>query len=49
LTPHAHAAEGFFRIIVDGQGVAAVWPQALILLGFALVFFLAAMRFLKFE
>jgi ABC-2 type transport system permease protein len=49
LTPHAHAIEGYNRIMVDGLGVAEVWPQALILLGFALIFFLAAMRFLKFE
>ena len=49
LTPHAHAAEGYFRIMLDGMGVASVWPQALILLGFALIFFLAAMWLFKFE
>lgn len=49
MTPHAHAVEGFWRIIVDGHGVAAVWPQALILLGFALLFFLVAMWRFKFE
>jgi len=49
LTPHAHALEGYNRIMVDGLGVAAVWPQALILLGFALIFFLAAMWLFKFE
>jgi ABC-2 type transport system permease protein len=49
LTPHAHALEGYNRIMVDGLGVAAVWPQALILLGFALIFFLGAMWLLKFD
>lgn len=49
LTPHAHALEGYNRIMLDGLGLAAVWPQALILLGFAMVFFLAAMWLLKFD
>lgn len=49
LTPHAHALEGYNRIMVDGLGVAAVWPQALILVGFSIIFFLAAMWLLKFD
>ena len=49
LTPHAHALEGYNRIMLDGLGLAAVWPQALILLGFAIIFFLAAMWLLKFD
>jgi ABC-type multidrug transport system permease subunit len=49
LTPHAHAAEGFKRMTVDGLGLASVAPQGLILFGFALVFFVAAMYLLKFE
>ena len=49
MTPHAHAAEGYLRIVVDGLGVGAVWPQALILMGFALLFFLVAMWRFKFE
>ena len=49
LTPHAHAVEGYFRLIQDGLGLAAVWPQALVLLGFALLFFLVAMWRFKFE
>lgn len=49
LTPHAHASEGFQRLTVDGLGLAGVAPQGLILLGFALVFFVAAMYLLKFE
>jgi ABC-2 type transport system permease protein len=49
LTPHAHAAEGFNRLMLDGLGAVDVVPQALILLGFALVFFLASSRLLKFE
>ena len=49
LTPHAHAAEGFQRMTVDGLGLAGVAPQGLILFGFALVFFAAAIYLLKFE
>jgi ABC-2 type transport system permease protein len=49
LTPHAHAIEGYSRLIQDGLGVVDILPQFLILLGFALVFYLAAMRLLKFE
>jgi ABC-type multidrug transport system permease subunit len=49
LTPHAHAAEGFQRMTVDGLGLTSVVPQGLILFGFALVFFVAAMYLLKFE
>jgi ABC-type multidrug transport system permease subunit len=49
LTPHAHAAEGFNRLMVDGLGFINVVPQALILFGFALIFFVAAMYLLKFE
>ncbi|MFN2126008.1 MAG: ABC transporter permease [Candidatus Promineifilaceae bacterium] len=49
LTPHAHAAEGFQRLTVDGLGLASVVPQGLILVGFAAVFFVAAMYLLKFE
>lgn len=49
LTPHAHASEGFQRLTVDGLGLAGVAPQGLILIGFALVFFVVAMYRLKFE
>ena len=49
LTPHAHAAEGFQRMTVDGLGLTSVVPQGLILFGLALVFFVAAMYLLKFE
>ena len=49
LTPHAHAAEGFNRLMVDGLSFVNIVPQALILVGFALVFFVAAMYLLKFE
>ncbi len=49
LTPNAHASEGFQRLTVDGLGLASVAPQGLILVGFALVFFVAAMYLLKFE
>ncbi len=49
LTPHAHAVEGYNRLMVDGLGAVDVLPQALILVGFAVIFFLAAIWLLKFE
>ncbi|MGB3715709.1 MAG: ABC transporter permease [Candidatus Promineifilaceae bacterium] len=49
LSPHAHAVEGYSRLFQDGLGAVDVAPQALILLGFAVIFFLAAMWLLKFE
>jgi len=49
LSPHAHAIEGYSRLIQDGLGAVNVAPQVLILLGFALVFFLGAIWLLKFD
>ncbi|MFN2189209.1 MAG: ABC transporter permease [Candidatus Promineifilaceae bacterium] len=49
LSPHAHAIEGYNRIMIDGLGAVDILPQFLIVLGFALLFFLAAMRLLKFD
>ncbi|HET6447278.1 MAG TPA: ABC transporter permease [candidate division Zixibacteria bacterium] len=49
LSPHAHAIEGYSRLMQDGLNAVDVVPQALILVGFSVVFFLAAMWLLKFE
>ena len=49
LVPHSHAAEGYLRLVVDGLGAGDVWQQALILLGFAAVFFGVSMWRLKWE
>jgi ABC-type multidrug transport system permease subunit len=49
LSPHAHAIEEYSRLFQDSLGAASILPQAGILIGFAFVFFLAAMWLLKFE
>ena len=49
LSPHSHAVEGYQRLLIDGSGVANVVPQALILVGFAIIFFLVSMWLFKFE
>ncbi|MBN1485091.1 MAG: ABC transporter permease, partial [Chloroflexia bacterium] len=38
VLPTTWAMIGFNNVLVRGQGVAGIWPQAAILLGFALVF-----------
>ena len=44
--PHTYAMQGFQDVLVRGQGLAAVWPELLALLGFtALAFFVAVRRF----
>jgi ABC-2 type transport system permease protein len=49
LTPHAHAVEGFSRLMLDGLGAVDIVPQVLILLGFAVVFSLGAIRLQRYE
>lgn len=47
--PSTWAMIGFTDIIVRGQGVQAVLPEALVLLGFAVVFLVIGVRRLRFE
>ena len=49
VTPHAHALRGFDTLLIEGGGVMDILPQAGILLGFAVVFFVVAMRRFRFE
>ncbi len=49
FTPHGHALRGFYGLLNDGLGVVDVLPQAGAVVGFAAVFFLAAMWRFKFD
>lgn len=49
LTPHAWALSGFQDIIVRGYGVAAILPEAGVLLAFAAVFFTVGLIRFRFE
>ena len=49
LTPHAHALDGFYRLMAEKQGLTHVLPQVGILLLFAAAFFSVAVRRFKFE
>jgi len=49
LTPHAHALDGFYRLMAEKQSLTQVLPQVGILLLFAAVFFAVAVRRFKFE
>jgi len=49
LVPHSWALEGFFALIVRGQGLSAVLPQIGVLLAFAAGFFFLAVRRFDFE
>lgn len=44
LTPHAWAAEGYYKLTVEGASAMDILPQVGVLLLFALVFFLIASR-----
>jgi ABC-2 type transport system permease protein len=49
LTPHAHALEGYFRLMMENGTVVTILPQMGILLAFGVVFFLIAVWRFKFE
>jgi ABC-2 type transport system permease protein len=48
LTPHAHALDGYLKLLLEGDGLMDVLPNIVALLGFAVVFFLVAMWRFKF-
>jgi ABC-2 type transport system permease protein len=49
LTPHAHAIDGYVKVLLGGAGVADLLPNILALLGFAVVFFLVGLWRFKYE
>ena len=49
LTPHAHALEGFLKVMADGEGFIAILPELGILLGFATVFIVIATRRFRYD
>jgi ABC-2 type transport system permease protein len=49
LTPHAHAFDGYLKLMLEGAGLVDILPNIVALLGFAVVFFLVAMWRFKFE
>lgn len=49
LTPHAHAVEGYYRLMAENASFIQVLPQMGILLGMGIVFFLIAVWRFKFD
>jgi ABC-2 type transport system permease protein len=49
LTPHAHALDGYLELILKGAGLVDIVPNILVLLGFAVVFFMVAIWRFKFD
>lgn len=49
ISPHAWALAAYQDVIVRGLGVSSVWPEASVLMGFALVFFLIAVWRFRFD
>lgn len=49
VLPTTWAMIGFNNVLVRGQGVVGVWPQATILLGFALLFFVVGIWRFRYE
>jgi ABC-type multidrug transport system permease subunit len=49
LTPQAHALEGYLRVIADGKGLMSILPEVGILLAFAVVFLIIAIRRFRYD
>jgi ABC-2 type transport system permease protein len=49
FTPHAHAIEGYLRLMAGGAGVVDILPQVGLLIGVAIVFFLIALWRFRFR
>jgi ABC-2 type transport system permease protein len=49
LTPHAHALEGYLRLLAEGAGIVDILPQVGILLGMSLLFYLLALWRFRFD
>ena len=49
LTPHAHAVEGYYRLMAENASFIQVLPQIGILLGMGIIFFLIAIWRFRFD
>jgi ABC-2 type transport system permease protein len=49
FTPHAHAVEGYYRVMAENAGLAQVWIEVLILIAIGIIFSLLATWRFKFE
>ena len=49
LTPHAWALSGYHDVMLRGLGLADVWKETVVLLGFAVLFFLIAVWRFRFS
>lgn len=49
ILPVTWAMQGFSGLVMRGQGLAQIMPQAAVLLGFALVFFLVGVKRFRYE
>ncbi len=49
ITPHSHAVEGYYRLMAENATLVQVLPQAGILLGMGIIFFLIARWQFRFE
>ncbi len=49
LTPHAHAVEGYYRVMAENETIIQILPEIGILLAFGIVFFLIAIWRFRFE
>jgi len=49
FTPHAHAIEGYLKLMSQGAGVVEILPQVGLLAGVGVLFFLVAVGRFKFE
>lgn len=49
ITPHAHAVEGYYRLMAENASFVQVLPQVGILLGMGIVFFVVALWRFRFD
>jgi ABC-2 type transport system permease protein len=49
LTPHAHAIDGYYKLLIDGADLVELLPNILALLGFGVVFFLVGLWRFRYE
>lgn len=49
LTPHAHAVEGYYRVMAENETIIQILPEIGILLAFGIVFFVIAIWRFRFE